>query len=297
MATKNPKEATRKVDLPLQKSKEIEERLPGQLEKEFRRSLGRHNLHFNMLEVSVQTFAETLSKQSSEAVYIRDRAKKMGFHSLYPDASFASARSYLMYSHIAYVFSAGDMLCERIRSARSMKLLKGNTAFFNEIDKGDFVRKTLALTVLATLSPECRNADAVNAKVEKIQTTESFALVNYFRIIRNEELHAAGESGRRVAAARDALPEALINARYGAMPALAGQLDARDALLCSKAWQGVAECLCRNMLNDTDAKSILKNRFGRLKVERREAAARKFMELELLYSQDDINTALSVLGW
>ena len=59
---------------------------------QFRRSLGRHNLHLNMLEISAQTFADTISKQASEPGYIRDCAKKMGFHSLYPDASFASAR-------------------------------------------------------------------------------------------------------------------------------------------------------------------------------------------------------------
>lgn len=298
LATKKMKEPLRKPATQSPKSEVVDDPLPGRLEMEFRRSLGRHNLHLNMLDVSAQTFADTLSKQPSEARYIRDCAKKLGFHSLYPDASFASARTYLVYSHIAYVFSAGDMLCDRIRSTGPMKALKkGNTALFNEIDKGDFVRKTLALIVLATMSPERRDADAVIAQVEQIQTIESFALVNYYRLIRNEELHAAGEPDRRTAAARDALPIEQIKARYVTMPAPAGQLSSRDALLCSKAWQSVAKWLCRYMLNDAEGQAIIKERFGRLEAQRRDAAARKFMKLELLYSQDDIDATLSALRW
>lgn len=298
LATKKPQKPANKTDSSLQERKEIEDPLPGQLENEFRRSLGRHNLYFNMLEVSVQTFADTLLKQPSETTYIRDCAKKMALHSLYPNASFASARTYLIYSHIAYVFSAGDLLCERIRSARTIKALKKDVVLFNKIDTGDFVRKTLALTVLATMPPECRDADAVNARVEQLQTHESFALVNYFRIIRNEELHAAaGEPSQRIAAARSALPEVRITARYGRMPASVDQLTAQDALLCSKAWQDVAKWLCRHMLNDGEAQAILKERFGRLRAERRETAARRFMQLELLYSEIDANATLSALCW
>lgn len=298
LTAKKMKEPLRKPVAQSQKTEVFEVPLPGQLEREFRRSLGRHNLHLNMLDVSAQTFADTLSKQPSEARYIRECAKKLGFHSLYPDASFAGARTYLVYSHIAYVYSAGDMLCDRIRSTGSMKALKkGDTALFNEIDKGDFVRKTIALTVLATMSPERRDADAVIAQVEQMQTLDSFALVNYYRLIRNEELHAAGDSERRTAAARDALPAEQIKARYGTVPAPAGQLSSRDALLCSKAWQSVAKWLCRHMLNSAEGQAIIKERFGRLDARRRDAAARKFMKLELLYSQDDIDATMSALRW
>lgn len=292
------KEPIRKPATKSQKTEVVEDPLPGQLEREFRRSLGRHNMHLNMLDMSAQTFADTLSEQTSEAGYLRECAKKLGFHSLYPDAPFASARSYLIYSHIAYVFSAGDMLCDRIRSTASMKALKkGDAALFNEIDNGDFVRKTLALTVLATMSPERRNAAAIIAQVEQIEPLESFALVNYYRLIRNEELHAAGESDRKSAAARDALSEERIKARYGTIPAPAGNLSSRDALLCSKAWQSVAKWLCRHMLNDAEAQAIIKERFGRLEVKRRDAAALKFMKLELLYSGDEINATISALRW
>ncbi len=297
MSTKKSKESSPKSSTTTQTPRLGEDQLPGQLELDFRRSLGRHNLYLNMLDVSAKIFADTLAKQPSEERYIRECAKKLGFHSLYPDASFASARMYLVYSHIAYVFSAGDLLCDRIRSARSIKALKSNTSFFNEIDKGDFVKKTLALTVLATMSPESRNADAVNMQVEHVQKLESFALVNYYRLIRNEELHAAGEFDRKAATEMDALPADRIQAQYGAMPSSAGEITSRDALLCSKAWQDIAKWLCRHMLSDAEGQAILTKRFGRLEATRRTAAAKKFMKLELLYSQDEIDATMTALHW
>jgi hypothetical protein len=298
LATKKTKEPLQKPVTQLQKTKVVNDPLPGQLEMEFRRSLGRHNLHLNMLELSAQTFADTLSKHPSEASYVRDCAKKRGFHSLYPNTSFASARTYLVYSHIAYVFSAGDMLCDRIRSTGSIKALKkDDVALFNQIDKGDFVRKTLALTVLASMPPERRHADAVIVQVEKIQALESFALVNYYRLIRNEELHAAGESDRRTVDARGALPEERIKTVYGMMPAPLGQLSYRDALLCSKAWQSVSKWLCRHMLSEAESQATIRERFGRLEAQRRNAAVRRFLELELLYSKNDIDATVSALGW
>lgn len=298
LAMKKTKETLRKPATHSQRIEVVDDPLPGQLAMEFRRLLGRHNQQLNMLDVSAQIFADSISKQPNEASYIRECAKKLGFHSLYPDTSFASARSYLVYSHIAYVFSAGDMLCERIRSTGSMKVLKGSdTALFNAIDKGDFVRRTLALTVLASMSQESRDADAVNAQVEQIQKLAPFAVINYYRLIRNEELHAADESDRKTDAARDALSETQIKAQYGMMPAPAGQLGSRDALLCSKAWQSVAKWLCRHMLSDAEGHAIMKKRFGRLEAQRRDVAAQKFMKLELLYSQHDINVTMTTLRW
>ncbi|MBS0339791.1 MAG: hypothetical protein JSS56_04650 [Proteobacteria bacterium] len=300
MATKKTKQVRRE---PVSESKKTEEEddtpLPGKLERDFRRSLGRHNLHLNMLEISARAFADTLSTQANEASYIRDCAKKQGFHSLYPDASFASARIYLVYSHIAYVFSAGDMLCDRIRATRSMKALKSaDETLFNAIDKGDFVRKTLALAVLATMPPESRDADTVIKRLTQFQTHESFALVNYFRLVRNEELHASEESDRKTTAAWNALPAARIEAQFGAMPtAPMGQLNSQDALLCSKAWQYVAKWLCRHMLNGAEGQAMIKKRFGRLRTDRRDAAARKFLKLELLYSTEDIDEAMSTIRW
>ncbi|WP_018150851.1 hypothetical protein [Leeia oryzae] len=248
--------------------------------------------------MSAQIFAGTLAKQSDEAKYLRECAKKLGFHSLYPDASFVDAKMYLVYSHLAYVFSAGDQLCERVRSTQFIKKLKGETAFFHDIDKGDFVTKTLALTVLASMPVNDRSVEKVNTKVEQLQNTPSFALVNYYRLIRNEELHASGDIDRnRTEEAMGKLPLDKIKKQYQMSPSLVDKLTSYDALLCSKAWQDVAKWFCGHMLGEHEVKSILIKRFGNLKGDRRTVAAKNFMKLELLYSASQVNDIMTVLNW
>lgn len=282
-----------------QKIEDARDPLPRTLELQFRRLLGRHNSHLNMLDVSAQTFADLASKEASERVYLRDRAKALGFHSLYPYGSFASARTYLVYSHIAYVCSAGDMLCERIRSTKSMRALKNaDMKLFNAIDDGDFVTKTVALAVLATMDPDLWSEHAVRLNVERTRSLESFALVNYFRLIRNEEFHATDETKSKVAAAWSALPKDRIETRYKTMPTAPNQdASSCDALLCSKAWQDVAKWLCRHMLGSAEVQVIIKQRFRKLEERRRDIAARKFLKLELLYSEEDIDATMSAVKW
>jgi len=59
---------------------------PGVLENQFRRSLGKHNLHLNLLEISTREFEQTLQAQVNEAKYIREKAKLSGFHSELPNS-------------------------------------------------------------------------------------------------------------------------------------------------------------------------------------------------------------------
>lgn len=272
--------------------------LPGHLEREFRLALGKHNVHLNMLDMVAQSFAITLSKQPDQSAYIRACAKQMGFHSLYPNTSFANAHRYLLYSHIAYVMSAGDMLCKRIRSTNSMKALKSSNAeIYKELDEGDFVTKTVVLAVLAQMSSEKRTVTAIKEEAKRIQALPAFSLVNYYRLVRNEELHAAGDTERKATDLLTALPAEDIIAQFKTMPQPISKISSQDALLCSKAWQSVAKWLCRRMVSDVEGEAILKKRFGNLDVDRRKIAAQRFMQLDLLYSQSEIDGTIIELKW
>jgi hypothetical protein len=81
LATKKTKKPRREPAIQPQKTEGADNPRPGKLELEFRRSLGRHNLHLSMLEISAKTFADTLSKQPREACFIRDCDKKLGLFS------------------------------------------------------------------------------------------------------------------------------------------------------------------------------------------------------------------------
>jgi len=283
------------------KKPEFSDLLPGDFEGDFRRALGKHNLHLNLLEISSQFFAQHIRDHSDERLRIRQLAKQFGFHSLHPEAvSIASARSYLISTHVAYVFSAGDALCKRIRSHNYIRSLKtSDEGLFNSIDQGDFVTKTLALVALASMAPSDRCLDTVNDLVIKIQGNECFSVVNYYRLVRNEELHSIeSEIDKKTAEVLASLPRKAIQTRYKFVPNDPDSLNTKDALLCSRAWQDVAKWLCRYMLNDDEVrKKMLVPRFGNLAKQRRDHAARAFMKQALLYSEADINATMAALKW
>ncbi|NML14368.1 hypothetical protein [Azohydromonas caseinilytica] len=274
---------------------------PGDMERNFRRSLGRHNLHLALLELAARTFTKKIAEQPSESIFIRDIAKTEGFHSLHLQGeAFKNARAYLVFSHIAYVFSAGDALCQRIRSHAEIRTLKTqDQTLARALDEGDFITKTLALTVWASSSPEKRLVSAIQKEAEKIKTTPSFETVNYYRLVRNMELHTESDEGTGILEPEwQALPHEAILSRYGLRPSRYGDLNSNDALLCSKAWQDVAKWLCRHVLNDSQITiPLLARRYGNLSHARRKNAATNFMKEALLMSDAEVVDILTELGW
>jgi hypothetical protein len=274
--------------------------LPGEIEKTFRRHLGRHNLHLNLLEIATRSFEEAVRANGDEPGYVRQQAKSFGFHSFHPEAvTLKAAHSNLIASHIAYIASAGDVMCQTVRSSPHIKILKGqNTALFNAINQGDFVRKTVALVVFASTNHEERELAQIEARTRQVSQMPCFALVDYYRLIRNDELHKAGivdddsEDAIR-------LPDmSVIGNAYGFKLKTSKELTAADALVCSKAWQGVATWLCRNMLNEAEQLiPELKRRFGHLAGERRATGSRNFMMQAFLFSKEDAARMLDSLSW
>jgi hypothetical protein len=273
---------------------------PGEIEKAFRRNLGRHNLYLNLLEIATRSFEEAVCDNGDEPGYVRQQAKRFGFHSLHPEAvTLKAAHSSLIASHIAYIASAGDVMCQTVRSSPHIKILKGqNTNLFNAIDKGDFVRKTVALVVFASSNRQERELAQIEARTRQVSQMPCFALVDYYRLIRNDELHNAGIVD---ADSEDAIRQpdmSVIGNAYGFKLKSANELTAADALVCSKAWQGVATWLCRNMLNEAEQQiPELKRRFGHLAGGRRAMGARNFMMQAFLFSREDAARMLVSLGW
>ena len=275
--------------------------LPGEIEGEFRRALGRHNLHLNLLEICFMSFEENLGGKSDKQKYIRQLAKQFRFHSLHPEnASLLGAHNYLFLSHIAYVFSAGDALCRKVRSNSYIKQLKNeDTPRFIAIDKGDTIAKTVALAMLASMPGGERTADQVLTRTKAIFQEPCFSVVNYYRLVRNEELHAVDlDSDKKAADVWEMLPKTEVERLYGSVPNVPTSLAASDALMCSKAWQDVAKWLCRHIINDDECVlPMLERRFGKDVGARRETAARNFMKQLLLYSDRDVGDTIAKLKW
>lgn len=302
MATKNSKRASHKAGVDVETFMSADDPLPGSLEREFRLLLGRHNLHLNLLELAAVSFAKPLPQDlAAEKLYIRERAKEHGFHALYPNSTFANARNYLAYSHIAYVFSAGDALCTRLRATVKMTALaNANEQLFKAINKGDSVTRMVAQITLGLMPQKELSRAAVDDQVKRVKELDYFKVVNRYKLARNRELHGANswEDGD----AENPEPTALLQTSKTKKQANAKavpeeRLTTKDALECSKAWQKVAKWLCRHMLSDEEGQMLLQARFGNLRGERREIAARAFMKEALLYSPLEVSDTIRSLRW
>jgi hypothetical protein len=273
---------------------------PGEIEGLFRENLGKVNQYLTVLELSARSFDELLKTQASEAQFMRNLAKRHGFHSFYPEqVTHVHARKYLLSAHMAYLFSAGDVLCKAIRADSHIKSLKReNKEQFNEFDKGDFLTKTLALCIWSSAASDKNTTKEILATLTKLQIEPCFATVNYYRLIRNEELHEVDtDSGNRASNAFSLLPLQQIVDCYHLSPHQPSNLTPDDVLLCSKAWQDVALWLCRHMLSEGVCRSMIEKRYGFLTQARRINGASAFMKQALLFNAVEINDMISTLGW
>lgn len=302
MAIKNSKQAARKAGADVETFVSADDPLPGSFEREFRLLLGRHNLHLNLLELAAVAFAKPLPQESEEEkLYIRERAKEHGFHALYPNSTFANARNYLAYSHIAYVFSAGDALCSRLRGTVKMTALaNADEDLFKAINKGDSVTRMVAQITLGLMPQKKWSHVAVNDYVKSVKELDYFKVVNRYKQARNRELHGANsweEEDKEGSESTALLQTPKTKKQANAKAAPEERLTTKNALECSKAWQKVAKWLCRHMLSDEEGQKLLQARFGNLTGKRRGIAAKAFMKETLLYSPQEVGDTMTGLRW
>jgi hypothetical protein len=304
MGTKKPPESPSKPIARTDKGKASADRLPGDFAEEFRRRLGRHNLHLALLNLSAEAFASSQPQDTTEEEYVRQRAKDLGFHSLYPNSSLENARNYLVYAHVAYVFSAGEALCNQLRATAKISVLPTARAdLFTLINKGDFVTRMIAQITLSHMPENGGTLIAVNTRVKEVKELEYFQLVNRYKQARNRELHGADNWGDEEEDEGDAVQEKNLpqpdkkKRRDDAKAPPIERLTAKDALACSKAWQRVAVWLCRHLLSEKEGLELLEGRFGNLKGTRRQQAATRFMKEALLYSPEEAGDTMNLLRW
>ena len=127
----------------------------------------------------------------------------------------------------------------------------------------------------------------------------TLALVDYYRLCRNEELHnevgSSAESGAATAFAR--LPVDKVKSQFGTAPNAPDSLTIEDAVLCSKAWQDASTHLCRLLVWEELAEQLIAKRFETLPAKRRRNGAKQFLRIECLWNESQVENTMSKLGW
>ncbi len=269
---------------------------PSEIERNFRSILGRLSPHLCLLDVAAENFALQMRQTKHAEPFLRQQAKHFGHTRLYTaHLQFSTAQRFMHLSHIAYIFSCGDALCRQLRSHPYIKARMDPGV----APKGDFLRKTLYLLLQASSPKKGRTNPVSDSELTNVLGNASFSLVDYYRLVRNDELHAAEENGETTSDTRFGdLPMREIQKQYGISPRRPSEIQFDDVLLCSRAWQDISRRLCSQIFGVEDyIVPALRKRVGNDCGARRENGARALLRQEFLLEEVLIDDILSNLGW
>ena len=135
--------------------------------------------------------------------------------------------------------------------------------------------------------------------VSSILSDTSISLADYYRLIRNTELHASTPE-EKVTSPQEfykTLPIEKIESEYKRKPSVFNQLTFDDVLLCSMALQNIVKALSSGLLSNEMIATLLQKSFGNLDKNRRINAATEFCRQDLLLEQFQIKEVFESLGW
>ena len=297
MTKKKPAVATH-----TQPASSIKFQSPSIIETSYRKIFGQYNLHFTLLGVIAEKFRDEKLTNADFKDVMRELSKNYNHHATYANSTnFQNTYNYIIKSHITYCFSAGDYLCKTIRSNNNFKLLKSNyKEKFSLIDNGDFINKTLTLIfwIKSENQENISTSELLELAKKHKNDTLDFSILDYYRIVRNYELHTPQNGTISLDEAYSRLQLDLINKKYNKIPNKYPNLTSDDALLCALAWIDAGRWLCQNMYNyEKHLIPEIQRRFANLSPSRRHTAAVNFMLQNLLFPHDKVTSTIKRLGW
>lgn len=267
---------------------------PHDIDKDFRSELGRINPLFCLLDVATARFASEITSARHPAGFIRTEAKRFDHHRLYTDGiKFTDSRRFLFVSHIAFLLTCAEASCRRLQRH---PLVNKNELNQNE---GDFVRRTVRIVLLTASGEHVPNPVALS-DVQNLIGEGTFATVDYYRLVRNAELHARSidEKDRSPEEAHRSLPSDIIFKQYKRRPSAPSAINFHDVLLCSLALQDMVRRLSAGFLGvERHVVPHLNKAFGALPEKRRANAGLAFCEQELLLDEHEAKSVIASLGW
>ncbi len=262
----------------------------------FFKQLGQVNPLLSVLDVAAQRFSDEVVNAPSPDTAIRHLLSQCGAGKVYVSAQcIPAAINQLHRAHIAYVIARADRLCYELRHHANVR----GESRQNVPKKGDFLRWTVATLLMNHIPAPTIEFPPADTTMTSIFPDATLALVDYYRLCRNEEFHdELGESADSGAVKLfAALPIGKIKAAFGKEPNAPGALTIKDAILCSKAWQDASIYLCQLLIWEELAQCLLQKRFGGLQATRRRNGAEQLLRIEYLWTEPSIRNMIKHLGW
>lgn len=260
---------------------------PGRIERQFRHELGAINPYLCLVDSAVEFFLEETEAKSDKAKFLRIILDKYGHHNLYTEhLCINDIRKFVYLAHIALINSKAEAACKRIQKIKMM--LKKS----KEIAEGDFLRKTIAI-VYSSKKGDHELAKNVEDEIfeDYVGKTE-FRVINYFRLIRNNEFHPSkkDENLNNILKIYNSIDQDFLRKVYQSKLNKPEEINSKDVLLLSKVWQKSIKEICRKCLNMEKVYEKLKLRYkGISKEERRKNKIIQSLKQEFLQTDEDIS--------
>ncbi len=259
---------------------------PGKIERHFRRDLGDVNPHMCIVDVAVSSLLKQARISSQDDLkFITETAKEYNHPRLHIEKLNICDVSYFVYiSHVTFINSRAELACKQVRQ------LEGMLKKAKEHAEGDFLRKTIYVIKASKEGKEkLDKATAVDEEINSIVGTLNVSIIDYFRELRNTQIHMAERESKNIKEARRHVSDEEALREYGASLSASGLLTASDILLLSKVWQKVIKDICRNCLDNTKVYQELKELYrGISNKERRLNKIRQTLKQEYLQTDSDI---------
>ncbi|BCO11387.1 hypothetical protein GEOBRER4_n2076 [Citrifermentans bremense] len=266
------------------------EQLPVEMFRSFKKQLGEINSHLCIVDVALQDFVLDHAHSEDSRAFIRQRALAHGHRRLGTDKldlEFALGLAYT--SQIALLLSRLEQLCHFVQKHGMIN------PKFKELMEGDFLRRTLWLIASSRKGEKVASPLPEEIAISYI-TPLDLAIFDFYRKIRNSELHAA--NNRDLTELRSKIDMDRCRSELGHAPTPQGDLSFKDVLVVSKTCQRIGRNVCRAVADpNRDIIPELKRRFGSHPVERRQNAARSLITHAYLLDEADVGLILSELAW
>lgn len=261
-------------------------RSPRDIEVKFKNSLGAITPLMCIADIASNEIRHNLSKDEITLLSRKYKHRNLNIEKI----DLKQVSLYVNFAHIAYINSRAEIFCEDI-----VDFIKNRTKTNKEykVDSTDLARRSVFFV-------HARKND-IPISTKKLSEAEyiyyfgeaELLVIDYFRRLRNCEFHGGVNSSLKIPNDHDSL----ITSKFGHSLRVFHEIDVRDVILYSMAWQSAAKNICSKLVSiDNELLEKIKRKYSKSSEQRLNNAMRQKLSHDYLQSAAYINI-LQNNGW
>jgi hypothetical protein len=261
-------------------------RIPRDIEVKFKKSLGAIGPLMCVADIASNELTKGSNNDNVSKLSRKYKHRNLNLEKV----NLANVSLYVNFAHVAYINSRAEMFCDDV--IEFIKQHTGNSESYN-MDSLDFLRKCI-FHVHARKNNLPSNAKKPSEiEFASYSGGEELLVIDYFRKLRNFEFHGGIGESSPVAEGDNKL----IFKKFGHHLRDFHEIEVRDVILYSMAWQSAAKNICCNLVNiDNVFLERIKRKYSNSSPKRLSNAMRQKLTHDYLQPADLVDT-LESNGW